>query len=231
MSVDNVDHGDRETRERLLQAAERLFAERGFKRVTVREICRAARANVAAVNYHFGGKLALYREVLNTAAGSMGDLTDAARAAGQGLSADEKLRRFVGMFLHRLLEPGHEGMHRLIQREMQDPTPVLDAVVERGVKPRVMYLSEVVAELMGCELSDPRVLPCAASIQAQAVSYMPNPIAERLGFRFEPTPENIDAVARHVAQFSIAGVRAVGRMAANRMSGHLFRRKPAKRHR
>ena len=75
------------------------------------------------------------------------------------------------------------------------------------------------------------MLPCAASIQAQAVSYMPNPIAERLGFRFEPTPENIDAVARHVAQFSIAGVRAVGRMAPNGMSGHLFRRKPAKRHR
>ena len=42
--------GDRETRFRVLQAAERLFAERGFKKVTVREICRAAKANVAAVN-------------------------------------------------------------------------------------------------------------------------------------------------------------------------------------
>ena len=47
-------NADRETRERLLKAAEALFAERGFKRVTVREICLAARANVAAVNYHFG---------------------------------------------------------------------------------------------------------------------------------------------------------------------------------
>jgi AcrR family transcriptional regulator len=41
---------DTETRARLLKAAERLFAERWFKKVTVRDICRAARANVAAVN-------------------------------------------------------------------------------------------------------------------------------------------------------------------------------------
>ena len=58
---------DAETRERLIEAGERLFAQQGFKRVTVREICRAARANVAAVNYHFGDKLGLYREVLQGA--------------------------------------------------------------------------------------------------------------------------------------------------------------------
>jgi len=58
---------DLETRDRVLKAAERLFAERGFKKVTVRDICRAARANVAAVNYHFGDKQGLYREVLQIA--------------------------------------------------------------------------------------------------------------------------------------------------------------------
>jgi TetR/AcrR family transcriptional regulator, regulator of cefoperazone and chloramphenicol sensitivity len=58
---------DTETRERLLSTAERLFAERGFSKVTVREICRSARANVAAVNYHFSGKQGLYDEVVRTA--------------------------------------------------------------------------------------------------------------------------------------------------------------------
>ena len=51
---------DLATKERLLREATRLFAERGFKKVTVRDICAAARANVAAVNYHFGGKPGLY---------------------------------------------------------------------------------------------------------------------------------------------------------------------------
>jgi AcrR family transcriptional regulator len=201
---------DRETRERLLRAAEALFADRGFRRVTVRDICHAARANIAAVNYHFGDKLGLYREVLQTATESMRSVTEEARAAGAGQPPDEKLRRYLRIFLHRLLAPGHEATYRLIQREMQDPTPALDDVVEHGLRPRVAYLSEIIADLIGCEASDPRVLPCTASIQAQAVSYMPNPIAERLGLRFEPTPANIDAVAGHIALFSLAGVRAVG---------------------
>ena len=47
---------DLETRERLVEVSARLFAERGFSKVTVREICQRAHANVAAVNYHFGGK-------------------------------------------------------------------------------------------------------------------------------------------------------------------------------
>ena len=45
---------DRETRTRLLKEARRLFSAQGFGHVTVREICRAANANVAAINYHFG---------------------------------------------------------------------------------------------------------------------------------------------------------------------------------
>ena len=60
-----------ETRSRLLSVGEQLFAERGFRDVTVREICRGARANVAAVNYHFRDKLGLYQAVLQAAVDRM----------------------------------------------------------------------------------------------------------------------------------------------------------------
>jgi AcrR family transcriptional regulator len=202
---------DPETHARVLAAAQRLFAERGFKRVTVRDICRVAKANVAAVNYHFGDKLGLYREVLQSAIDAMRETNDAARKAGLGQSPEEELRRYIGVFLQRVLSPGSEAVHRLITREMNDPTPALDTLVEQGVRPRVEYLSGVIARMIGCDPRDQRVFRCVASVQAQAVAYFPNPIAARLGFAFKPTPAEIEKAAHHIATFSLAGVRAVGR--------------------
>ena len=92
---------DRETRERVLKAAAQLFADRGFKKVTVRDICRGARANVAAVNYHFGGKGGLYREVLQLAIETMRATNDAARAAGRGQPVEERLRQYLHVSLCR----------------------------------------------------------------------------------------------------------------------------------
>jgi AcrR family transcriptional regulator len=204
---------DAETRARVLDSAKRLFGERGFKRVTVRDICRAAKANVAAVNYHFGDKLGLYREVLLSAAEAMRETNDAAREAGEGQPPDEELRRYIGVFLHRVLAPGSEAVHRLITREMNDPTPALDIIVEQGVRPRVEYLAGVIARMIGGDPHEQRVLRCVASVQAQAVAYFPNPIAARMGFGFKPTPAEIDKVAHHIATFSLAGVRAVGHSA------------------
>lgn len=52
-----------QTKQNLLDAAQKLFAEHGFRRTSVRDIAKEAGSNVAAVNYHFGSKENLYREV------------------------------------------------------------------------------------------------------------------------------------------------------------------------
>jgi AcrR family transcriptional regulator len=202
---------DRETRERLLRAAERLFADRGFKDVTVRDICRAARANVAAVNYHFGDKFGLYREVLQSAIDRMQATNDAARQAGAGQSAEEQLRRYITIFLSRFLASGNDTVYRLVTRELNDPTPALDDLIEQGLKPRIDYLSALVADIMGCESTDRRVLRSVASIQTQSIAYLPNPLGERLGLTTRTTPAHVQEIARHIADFSIAGIRALAR--------------------
>ncbi len=55
---------DVNTKDALLASAIEVFADKGFDAATVRDICGKAKANVAAVNYHFGGKEALYVAVL-----------------------------------------------------------------------------------------------------------------------------------------------------------------------
>jgi AcrR family transcriptional regulator len=201
---------DRETRERVLRSAAQLFADRGFKKVTVRDICRAARANVAAVNYHFGDKGGLYREVLQRAIDIMRATSEAARAAGEGQPADDRLRRYIHVSLCRVMRDGHASwIYRLVNREIADPTPAFDTLVEQGVRPRLDDLSAIVADIIGCPVADERVSRCVASVHAQWVLFVPHPIASRLRSKLQLRSDNIDRVAEHLADFSLAGIRAV----------------------
>lgn len=88
--------GQPETRERLLDAAESLFGERGFKGTSLRAITDRAGANVASVSYHFGSKLELLRAVLLRAYGYV--------AGRQIEMLDELERRESGYLLRDLVE-------------------------------------------------------------------------------------------------------------------------------
>jgi len=57
------------TRRRVLECACAIFADKGYRDTTIAEICRQAKANIAAVNYHFGDKETLYGEALQYAFG------------------------------------------------------------------------------------------------------------------------------------------------------------------
>jgi TetR/AcrR family transcriptional regulator, regulator of cefoperazone and chloramphenicol sensitivity len=201
---------DRETRARLLHAAARLFAERGYARVTVRDICKKARANVAAVNYHFGGKDGLYRAVMRHAMETMQATTAAASEAGRGLPAAERIRAYVSVFADRLLGVHHETwIHQLMLREMSDPTPALEMVADEVLKPRMAYLSRAIAELLHCAPDDPRVLRCALSVTCQFNSMLWTRAVAKLLDVEAGVPGSIDEVAEHIARFSLGGMKAM----------------------
>jgi TetR/AcrR family transcriptional regulator, regulator of cefoperazone and chloramphenicol sensitivity len=200
---------DLETRERLLSAASRLFAERGFAKVTVRDICRRARANVAAVNYHFHGKTGLYEEVLRSAIQTMRATTEEAQRAGAGRPPAAQLEVFVAIFLQKVVEGRNSWIHQLMMHELSDPTPALDLIVDQVLRPRMAYLTAIIASLIGCAEEDPRVARCLMSVQAQIHSLLvKNPIADRLVPERPVTADGVAAIARHIARFSLAGIRA-----------------------
>jgi TetR/AcrR family transcriptional regulator, regulator of cefoperazone and chloramphenicol sensitivity len=201
---------DLETRERLLSAASRLFAERGFAKVTVRDICRRAGANVAAVNYHFHGKTGLYEEVLRSAIQTMRGTTEAAQRAGAGRPPAEQLEAFIAIFLQKVVEGRNSWIHRLMMHELSDPTPALDLVVDEVLRPRMAYLSGIIARLIGTAEDDPRVARCLMSVQAQIHALLvKNPIAERLVPERHIAANGVATIARHIARFSLAGIQAM----------------------
>lgn len=204
---------DVETRERLLSVAARLFAERGFAKVTVRDICRKARANVAAVNYHFRGKTGLYEEILHGAIRTMQGTTEAARKAGEQRPPEEQLEAYISVFLRRVIEGRDSWIHQIMLRELSDPTPALDMVVEEVIRPRLAYLAGIIATLIGCGEEDPRVSRCLMSVHSQIHALLPNnPVVARLRPGGAVTPEGSRDMARHIARFSLAGIRAMAQV-------------------
>ena len=211
MAKKNATAHDNETRDRVLKAAARLFAERGFNHVSIRAICKEAGSNVAAVNYHFGDKLGLYRELIGAIAEGMNEGKISALASGAGRPPEEQLRAYIRGFLHQLLGQNADDscwLDKLIARETAEPTAALDLIIEKGIKPAGAQLNKLVSEVMELPAHDSRVILTAGAIQGLCLWYRTSrPVAERMFPELKFTPDRIDRLAEFVTDFSLAGMR------------------------
>jgi TetR/AcrR family transcriptional regulator, regulator of cefoperazone and chloramphenicol sensitivity len=200
---------DRAAADRILDAAAGLFSEYGFRKVTVREICRAAEVNVAAVNYHFGDKLGLYRQVIENAIAAMKETNELSVAAGLGGSPEEQLRAYVRVFITRTTGTDQPSrIHKLMRHEMEDPTDAFDLIIRDAFEPRHRYLAGIVSELSGWPADDVRVLRVVAGLQGQCLIYV-RPIPSRAPAEWRSLVKDLDAVVEHIAAFTIAGIKGL----------------------
>jgi AcrR family transcriptional regulator len=124
------------TRERILKAAERLFAERGYEATSVRAIVAKARVNQAAINYHFAGKDGLYREVLRAAFRALTEHQLAHAEEAKAMSRDKALAEFVRDQLRPLLARDEISRHiRIFNWEAVRPTAVFRKLMSEEAAP------------------------------------------------------------------------------------------------
>jgi len=102
-----------QTRTAILAAAERLYAERGFSDVTLRDIVAEANVNLAAVNYHFGSKDELIAELFVTRSLALNrerlkELKAAEEKGGGRAEIADILRALVGPSLRGCLGPDNQ---------------------------------------------------------------------------------------------------------------------------
>lgn len=200
---------DQATRRRILDHAAALFAERGFEKVTVREICRAARANVAAVNYHFGDKRSLYLAVVRGAIDIMRQTNELSIEAGRGASPEDQLRAYVRVFMTRMTTKGrHSWIHKLMTREIEQATDAFDLVIREVIEPRQRYLSEILGAIAGLPVDDVRVIRAGVSLQAQCLLFA-RPLPGKAPPSWRAAVGSVESLAAHVADFSIGGMRAL----------------------
>lgn len=124
------------TKDRILDAAELVFAEKGLDGSSLRDITKAANVNVASVSYHFGSKAGLieavftrHLEPMNTSRIDMLDLVEA-RAVGKDLSIEAVLDAFIRpVVMHHLAEPGlNDAFMRIMSRCLNEPPTHLEHV-------------------------------------------------------------------------------------------------------
>ena len=203
------------TRDKLLEAAGRAFAERGYAGATIRDICKEAGANVAAVNYYFKDKLALYTEVLHQVAQAKN--VDGVRAAlEQQVSPEDALRDAVRARLRGLYGAKRPDWHfRIAAREFAQPTPAMSQVIDTVMRPIYNRLCGVIGKMIGRPPEHEQTRLCAHSVIGQMMHYiLGGKVIHCLWPAMEMTPEQVERVADHIADFSLAYLHEVG--AANR---------------
>lgn len=198
------------TRASLIKAAAPLFAQQGYEATRTREIADKAKANVSAINYHFGSKMGLYQAVIKEQAEQ--------QIANYPLTTDDvkakdpetRFRHLVNNLLRRVLSQSANPVQgRICVREFAEPTEALDFLVKEIVSQQFAISRDVVADMVGRPVDEEELHRIQVSVTSQCFYYgMANPMLTRLGVKIPETEEEIAVLADHIIRFSLAGITA-----------------------
>lgn len=131
-----------DTKQKILQAALEEFTENGYHGAKVRNICKKAKINIAAVNYHFQGKESLYQNVIE----HIFQISDSLDEAGKTSSIEEDPEKFLRKFIADFVRNAADGTplikyrFRLMLREMINPSPFFTEILKNKIRPRFLKI-------------------------------------------------------------------------------------------
>jgi AcrR family transcriptional regulator len=193
------------TREKLLDTAGRIFADRGYQAATVREICDAAGENVAAIRYHFGDKLGLYTQVVQQSM-QAAEIEGIRNALNLDSAPQDVLRAVIRARLRSIERGDRPDWHfRILVHEMAQPTPVLRQLVNEVGTPLFQRLLILIGGMIGLPPENDKTRMCALSVIGQILAYIfAAPLLAGVWPELKMTPQQMDRIADHIAEFSLS---------------------------
>ena len=197
------------TRSRILAAAGELFAAHGFHNTTVRDICKDAEVNVAAINYHFGSKEKLYEEVWKYVTRNSDTRMISPPISEDSSPPEQQLRLFITSFLSRLLSRKKPPLAAMIMiHEMKSPTHLFSIMVETTIKPHFLTLYTIVKKLMKDDAEESTICNCCFSIMGQCLYFrVHQPVLVYLNPRQQFDAQGVKQLTNHIAQFSLNAIK------------------------
>lgn len=202
-------HQDNSTRTKLILAGVNVFAQKGFKEATVREICRqAGKANINSINYYFRSKEGLYREILEIIFSEYDtyDFKDWERK-----TPEEQLKEMIFNFCRMLYKNNalSSDIIAIFVNEMIKPSPFTAELVDRYNRPRVKRHLKIFRDLLGENADEGMIRDCLVSVSGQLLYYsFAWPVFSRLFPDYAPD-KNYEAWAEHVFEFSMGGIASL----------------------
>lgn len=199
---DSISHAP----DRLLDAAERLFCERGFDGTSVRDLTRAADCNIAAVNYHFGNKENLYEQMFRR---HLGQMFDEHRQNIERVmnSSETSLERFLESLVRTALEKLSTAdtkipLMKLIVRECLNPQLKQEVVALDMVKEFLVRIGRCLQRLVP-GLDEKKAMIYVFSIEGLLMHPMLfYDLYSKLFWEVD-----IDELTGHIVKFAAAGIR------------------------
>ncbi|UCE83002.1 MAG: CerR family C-terminal domain-containing protein [Deltaproteobacteria bacterium] len=199
------------TKERILDSAETLFAQKGFRAVSVREITSAARCNLAAVNYHFGNKESLYLEVFRSRwvprARRVQESFRKSLAAQDSTSPEAVVSALAKAFLEGPLSDEERLRHsQLMTREMTQPTKAFEHVAEQIMQPFFQELADKLGSVLPNELEEEKMLLNIFSIFGMVLyfNFARVAVSRLTGEKYNAAFR--DRLVKQITEFSLKGL-------------------------
>lgn len=141
----------KDTKEKLLQTAAKMFAKHGIDGVSTRELVKKSGVNLCSINYYFGTKQKLYEAVMDNVfehiqqnilktINNLKEMPD--------LSPKEEIKQIIGSFFDFLCSyVVSDAQAELLVREIFNPTPVYDKFYSGAFEPVLKHISELIAAM------------------------------------------------------------------------------------
>lgn len=197
------------TRAALIAAATPLFARQGYEATRTREIADKAKANVSAINYHFGSKMGLYQAVIRQQSDALhADYPlDPARAGAD--EPEARLRWVIRNMVSRIAGKHADDRLRICLREFVEPTEALDTEIREIAAQQWAHIGQAVAAVLPRPLGEDELQRHVTSVVAQVYYYgLAGPMLKRLGIPVPESADDIESLADHITRFSLGGLRA-----------------------